>query len=305
MIVIKEQGKRLISLPAKEISIQRARVICAPLAQRIMQELLHMPSYPRALAKKLGEHEQKIYYHIRNLESAGVITVIDTKTIGGAKANIYSLKKPAIVIRLGAFEDCHAVMGKQDPEFLKPFIEDGQLNAVIVAGSPDPHGPEMARSRDGYYGMDIALFFGTFLSSVRGPCVKLDTEAREEDLKENLILIGGPIVNNITRKINNKLPIKFDKKRNWAVFSKISNKYYLADEIGIIVKTKNPFNSRKRLLLIAGKKHMGTRAAMLAFLKHFDKICEGNRFNPKQHAKVVEGRDFDADGIVDDVEVHE
>jgi hypothetical protein len=56
-----------------------------------------------------------------------------------------------------------------------------------VVGSPDPHGPERARSRDGYYGIDLGLFLGTFLYYVSDFSVKLDTEVTGDDLKKNFL----------------------------------------------------------------------------------------------------------------------
>src|SRR3989344_2403073 len=40
---------------------------------------------------------------------------------------------------------------RNESEFLEPFISNGQLDSLIIVGSPDPHGPDKARSRDGYY----------------------------------------------------------------------------------------------------------------------------------------------------------
>ena len=102
--------------------------------------------------------------------------------------------------------------------------------------------------------------------------VKLDTEVRAEDLEKNIIVIGGPVVNTITGKFNPKLPIRFEKQENWAVHSTISEKTYTSDEIGIIIKTKNPFNPRKSLLLVAGKRYSGTKAAIIAFVKGVNTI---------------------------------
>ena len=70
--------------------------------------------------------------------------------------------------------------------------------------------------------------------------VRLDTEIRDEELTNNIILIGGPIVNTVTGKINSKLPIHFDKDNNWGITSTITGKTYHNDETGMIVKTKNP-----------------------------------------------------------------
>jgi len=57
--------------------------------------------------------------------------------------------------------------------------------------------------------------------------------------------------------------------------------------------------------LIAGKRHSGTRAVMIAFIKYFNEIIKGNKFNNKVTAKIVEGIDLNSDGIVDDIEILE
>lgn len=305
MFVIDKDNGEIFSLPAKEISPRDARNLSSELAIRILKLLSQKPMYPVEVAKELKVHEQKVYYHIRNLEKSGIIKVVSKAEKQGALAKFYAVDKPALVVKLRELEKTQKLNLRNDSGFLSPFVRDGQLDALIVVGSPDPHGPEKARSRDGYYGMDLALFLGTFLNYVPGFNVKLDTEVREGDLKQNLILIGGPIVNNVTAKINSKLPVRFEKNAKWKVKSAITGKDYTADEIGIIVKTKNPFNKDKCVLVVAGKRYSGTRAAIIAFLKNFKEVEAGNIHNRSIKAKVVEGVDKDSDGIVDDVEFRE
>ena len=72
-----------------------------------------------------------------------------------------------------------------------------------------------------------------------------------------------------------------------------------------IVKAKNPFNPEKSILLLAGRRYSGTRAAIIAFLKNFKEIAKGNIHDKNVYAKVVEGTDLDSDGIVDNVEFRE
>ncbi len=303
MLVIEDQKNTIVSLPAKPLSGGQIRAAGALLAQRILKELASSPTYPRALAKRLKVHEQKVYYHIRKLEKANLIEVTKKQEVHGTLANIYSPTAPAFVFALKEFTEAHKVPGlKTRPdEFLSPIIENNELNGVIIVGSPDPHGPEMARSRDGYYGIDLALFLGTFITHLDDLSVRLDTEVRSEDLQKNLILIGGPVVNTVTQKVNDKLPLRFDKDNNWAITSTISGKNYHADECGIIVKAKNPFNPKKWILVVAGKRYAGTRAVTLAFIKYFSELAKGNSVDPKISARVVEGLDRNADGIVDDV----
>ena len=303
MLVVEEKKKAIVSLPAKPMSDTQLRAASSPLAQKILHELAQKPSYPMELAKRLKMHEQKIYYHIRKLEKANMIEVIKKQEVHGTNANIYAPTSPAFVFALKEFTEAHKVPGiKTRPdEYLAPIIQNNEFDGVIIVGSPDPHGPEMARSRDGYYGIDLSLFLGTFLTHVDQLTVRLDTEVRTEDLQKNLVLLGGPVVNVITQKINDKMPLKFDKDKNWAITSSISKKTYHGDETGIIVKMKNPFNPKKWILVVAGKRYQGTRAVTIAFLKYFNELAKGNSINPKIHARVVEGMDKDADGIIDDV----
>ncbi len=304
MFVVKKEQEKTLSLPTKEISVAVAKAMGSELAEKILKLIAQRPHYAAELAKELKVHEQKIYYHIRNLEKHGIIKVVKKETKQGAIARYYDLTESSFVLRFKPFEPMHKIHTIKDEykNFLEPFIVDGNLNTLIIVGSPDPHGPDKARSRDGYYGMDLALFLGTFLNYVPRLNIKLDTETREDDLKNNLILIGGPIVNKITERFNDKLPIRFTDNN---ITSSITNQTYTSDETGLIVKRKNPFDSTKQILLVAGKRHSGTRATIIAFLKHFDEICQGNTKNPKILAKVVEGIDLDSDGVVDEVEIKE
>jgi len=303
MFVIDKQKNEVYSLPAKEISAEHANSLSSELAQKILHLLVKEPMYPIDIAKALKMHEQKIYYHIHNLEKAGIIKIVKKETKQGATANFYALTEPAFVIKFKNFESTSKIdQIRNESEFLQPFIKEGQLDALIIVGSPDPHGPDKARSRDGYYGMDLALFLGTFLNYVPKFNVKLDTEVREEDFNHNLILIGGPLVNKVVEKVNAKLPIKFEDGN---IKSSVSNEMYPQDECGMIVKAKSPFNKDKSILVVAGKRFSGTRAAIIAFLKGFKKITDGNIHNSSIKAKVVEGIDLDSDGIIDDIEFRE
>ncbi len=303
MFIVKKDKNRTYSLPTREIKPKLMKAVSSDLALSILKILSEKPGYAFEIAKKLKINEQKVYYHIRNLEKAGFIRVIKREEKAGATAKIYSTEKPSFFFKLKNFEEAQRIIQvRSESSFLNDFIKDGELDAKIIVGSPDPHGPERARSRDGYYGIDFALFIGTFLTYVPGLNVKLDTEVRESELKENLILIGGPVINKITEKVNDKLPVKFVKNNGWNVYSELSKKEYVEEEIGIVVKAKNPFNKNKRILVIAGKRYSGTKAAIVSMLKYFDKVKKGNNYNKKITAKIVRGLDLNSDGIVDDAE---
>ena len=276
------EKKGLQIIPTKEVSL------FSETETRILTALAKKPSYPKELAKRLGLHEQNLYYYIRNLEKKGLIKVIKKEEHGAALAKYYALSKPSFFVRFADFKSAEKI--PRTSTWLEPFIIDGKLNAKIIVGSPDPHGPERARSRDAYYAIDLGLFLGTFLIENQ-PSVTLDTDIRS--MKSNMIVIGGPVINRITKAINNKLPVRFDKKRN--IYSSLTKKTYKNDDCGLITKIKNPYDQKKKIIVIAGKRYSGTRAAILAFLKNFDEIT-------KKDSHVVQGIDSDSDGIIDSIE---
>lgn len=285
LFIVEEKNGKICTLPSKEV------VLFEGLRFRILTALAKKPSYPKELARKMGIDEQMVYYHIHVLEKKGIIKVIGKEVTGGTVAKIYALTNSSFFVKFKELEESKRVP-KAQSEFLQPFIKDGKFDAKIVVGSPDPHGPERARSRDISYAIDLAMFLGTFLTDFDTSCIALDTEIHTHDMKGNLILIGGPVTNKVTYMINEKMPVRFDEKRNIVSGKKI----YRNDECGIIVKITNPFDKDKKILVIAGKRYMGTRAAVLTFLKKFNEIKNTN---------VVEGLDNDRDGIVDDIKIVE
>jgi len=276
------------------------RVLNSELSIKILQELAKKPSCAMDIARKLKQHEQKIYYHLRRLEKAGIIKLEKKVERVGAIAKIYSVPCPYISVKIFDSEGLEIKTKVRESEFFRPFVENGKLNAMIVVGSPDPHGKYGAQASDGSAAIDLALFLGTFLET-SNLNYKIDTQVREEDFQKNLILIGGPKANILIDKINDKLPIFFDTKHDFNIVSSFSKNVYTEDEVGIIVKMESPFAKGKEILVLSGRRFKGTRAAIVAVVKYLKKITEGNKFNGNI-ARVVKGIDRDADGIIDDVE---
>lgn len=307
--IVEDKNGKTFSLITKTLEPSQLKVALSPLAWKILKILADKPSYPKEIGKKLKVNEQKIYYHIRNLENAGLIEKLREERRQGALAKFYTLNDYAFTVLLKPLEESQKVfqLKKEYKNFLEPFVIDGRLNSLIIMGSPEPHGVAKARAKDGSFAIDLGMFLGTFLNYKPDLFTKLDTEVKEEDLKNNLILIGGPGVNFITSKLNPKLPIRFERIKDQGNFysslhSNISGKNYFEEGCGIIVKAKNPFDKTKDILVIAGRRIAGTRAAILSFLQKFDEICKGNSHDSKIFAKVVEGIDKDSDGVIDSVE---
>ena len=300
----KEDGLRSLACLPRDAGQLKAS--SSKLAQRILHALAAQPRYSHELAKTLGVHEQKVYYHVRKLENAGLIKEERRSEVQGGSAKYYELAAPSFAVLFAEPRETTKITttGATAEALLAPFITNGKPEFLIVVGSPEPHGPSMARAKDGSYAIDVAVFLGSFLAERPGPVVKLDTELREEELRQNLIVIGGPIVNTVTARLNEKLPLRFTNEGR-TIRSTTTGNEYESDEIGVIVKMKNPFAPTKGLLFIAGRSRSGTKAAILALLRHFDELAEAAVKRQGLLAKVVEGKDLDSDGVVDEITFRE
>jgi len=278
-------------------------ILSSDLALKIIDILSKKPLCAMDIARKLKQHEQKIYYHLRNLEKVGLIKLLKTEERVGATAKIYAVNSPVVSFKLFEGEKILDTKTKiEEIKFFEPFVDKGKLNAMIIVGSPDPHGKYSSQASDGCCAIDLALFLGTIIKSPNLPNYKLDTEIKERDLKKNLILVGGPKANMIVERVNKKLPIYFDFYREWNIVSPFSKNIYTEDDIGIIAKIKNPFNPKNQVLVLAGKRFRGTRASILGLVNNLKKVDKGNKFDSKIVAKVVQGIDKDSDGRIDEVE---
>ncbi len=286
MFVANEEKGSLKILEAAEIKK------VSSLRDKILALLAEQPSYPREIARQLKADKQKVYYHVKQLESKGMIKISHRENIGGTLAKYYKLAAPAFVTIYGQMKPANRIP-RSSAGMLSGHVRNGELDSLIIIGSPDPHGPERARSRDVAYVADLCLFLGTFVSIYDKPKVVFDTNVHAHDLQENIILIGGPVTNKVTKEINEKIPIRFDKNKN--IYSSFTKRVYKNDYTGFILNIENPFNPKKRLLLLAGKRFYGTHAAVLALMKRFSEV-------KKQYA-IVEGLDEDGDGIIDNVKL--
>ncbi|MEM5815112.1 MAG: ArsR family transcriptional regulator [Candidatus Aenigmatarchaeota archaeon] len=296
---VKEEEDRQKIFRATELELRKLNVFGSELVLDIIKVLAKKPSCAMDIARELNQHEQKIYYHLRRLERAGVISKLKEEVRNGALTKIYHIQYPYLVVKLYEEASLDIEIKAKEANVLYPFIKKGELNAIIVVSSPDPHGRFGAHSSDGYAAIDLALFLGSFLknSSLN---YRLDTQIREEDMEKNLILIGGPKANIIVDKINKYLPIYFDEKNDWQVVSTLTDNIYKEDDIGILIKMRNPINIKNWIFFFGGKRFKGTRASTIALVKYSKKLEKGNKFKDGI-ARVVKGIDKDGDGIIDDV----
>jgi DNA-binding transcriptional ArsR family regulator len=309
--LVRSDGKKNIFASVKVLeSPSSLKVINHDARVRILQLLSKKPLYPAEIAKVMGMHEQKVYYHIKQLVNAGLLEVDERKEIRGTVAKKFRPTDLNFAVAFG--EEWKPMSELFRPEiepklgsFLGGLVSGGSFDGKFIVGSPDPHGEFKAYSRDGHYAVDLALFFGTLTSMPSDFSVMLDVDVKKEKVQsENLVLVGGPVTNTLVSEINDLLPIKFSNSRPWGIKSTRTSKEYTDDSVGLIAKIPNPFNKENSILVIAGIRFIGTKSAVMALTRHNGALLE--KFSgEKSWAAVVQGYDMDGDGRIDEVEILE
>lgn len=300
----------------KEVSTEenpnRIKGILSPIRWKILQCLSEKPSYSYQIAKDLGIDEQRVYYHMHQLEKKKLIKLVKKETLGGAIAKYYVPTQRVFALELPGgeeklLEDPIKKQNSKLKDFLFPFVSSGKLNAKIVVGSPDPHGKFQVRARDSHYSIDLALFLGQFVELPKNFTVRLDIDIKaEKQYNNNLILVGGILTNTITDEINNYLPVKFQSEKFpfRGIISKKTGKQYLEDSHAIIAKIPNPNFPDKRILLIAGNRFNGTKAAIIALTRKYNELLK-DYDHQDTWVKVIQGIDLKGDGKISDIKILE
>ncbi len=277
----------------------------------ILQLLAERPRYPAEMAQELGMHEQKVYYHVRKLEEAGMIHMVEKREKGGAVAKYYTVEDYAYALELPYGDERLADFSvSEEPEtlrqFLHPFVANGKVNADIVVGSPDPHGPHQVRARDAYLASDLSLFLGQY-GAFTGMRTREDVAVKNaEQFDGNMVLLGGPLTNMVTAEVNPHLPVKFETE-NFPfreVVSEGSGTVYDDAAHGFVARAPNPHDPENYVLVLAGVRLKGTQAAVMALTEHYEDLLADYDGEDKWGA-VVQGKDMDGDGEIDDIEILE
>jgi DNA-binding transcriptional ArsR family regulator len=271
---------------------------------KILKKLGKKPSYPAKIAKELNQTKQKIYYHFEKLQEAELIQEDHKEEKSGGEATYYKPTKKGYVLDLGGKGQSFPTpeRNKQTRKFLKPLIEDSEINGYVVPGSPEQHGPDQVQALDGHLTGEICFKLGNY-SKKQKPIVKLDTEIVNENLfDQNLVILGGILTNVVTKKFNENFPVSFPEEDFPYRKLETPRSSFSDGEIGIITKTSNPEDRSKKIFLIAGIQNKGTKAAVKAF-QDLEQILE--EYSAGQFYTVVRGLDLNSDGEIDDYKVIE
>lgn len=200
-------------------------------------------------------------------------------------------------------ENISRYFNKRAPVMGLPLINRGTYlgKIVIVYGTqnPDKSGVEYDKKTAEELREFLENSFIIGYSNAPKIIVKEDVNLTDEDLRGNLILIGGPVANEITRKLNDQLPVAFvhyedgwSLKRNPSAVEDFSAFLLTPDNLielplnstipydesmGVLQTIRNPWNEKNYIMVLAGLTRYGTKniSKNLNFIVSY-KIFGGN-----------------------------
>ncbi len=278
------------------------------LGHMILRLLAKGPNYPSMIARELKLYHQAVYYHMKKLEEAGLVRRASQKTVRGGKAQLYALASDGYAVEFDVKGEKLALppsfsRSVKLERFLREFItEEGQLDGWIVVGSPEAHGPNRTQGRDGHYAIQLGFALGQFVRLPRTFPVKLDVDLKAEKLQgSNLLVVGGPRTNVISAELNKYMPIRFSEESFFGAIIDASGRRYLSEFDSVITKIRNPWDSSKVCVVLAGLSGAATKAAVIGLTNMADQVLAGYG-EARDFAVVLHGLDMDGDGKVDSVE---
>lgn len=307
-LVTSEQGRTAAKTAHVASDPDGLLALTSPLAWRIVRELSKGPDFAGNVARRLGVHEQKVYYHVRRLEKAGILREVRQERRRGAVCRILAPTAEAFAVELpgpGSPFMAPSELATPVRRFFAEFLEHGMLRGTIVVGSPYAHGPFLTVARDSPYATRLGLLLGSLGAPSSAIRVQLDTEIKARgSLDDHFVLVGGPVANIVTLDLNPSLAVSFDWREAWRMLSHRTGRTYTEEAIGLVAKLPNPWAEGRTVVVLSGLHNTGTIAAILAVTDFADEVLAGYRGDAEFYA-VVEGLDRDGDGSIDEVHVLE
>jgi hypothetical protein len=299
--ILKNDGEGYFINDTKVIeNIKDVKQIADEKAVAIMKKLCKKPYNSASLSKELKFDKKTIAFYIGKLENAGLISIEPQKNGELLKASYNSFSYEIADNKVKFDPKMKSKENQYALNFFSKFINNGKFDGYICVGASDPHGEYKAVARDSHYTAYLGMFLGQFIDLPSSMPIILDTDVISKNLfKKNLIIIGGPVTNLVTRDINNFLPIKFIKEEGWGL--KDRNGIHIRDYEGTIEKIRNPFDKEKDIILIGGIRNVGTLSAMLAATR-FSNITFKGYNGEMPWSLMVRGYDIDGDGQIDSIE---
>ena len=288
----------------KELDQEKLKAVKDSTRRKILENLAKKPDYPSNIAEKLGISKQKAHYHFKILKQAEIIEKVREEKHSGGLATYYRPVSGGFILDFGGKGEKTDFKERSEEvkKFLNPLIKNGELNGKIVVGSPDRHGPDQVRARDGYLAGEIGFKLGSYATTKNEVVVK-DTElVKSSNYSQNMLLLGGILTNTVSKKFNHEFSASFEGEEFPYREIKTPRSSFTGEKVGIIAKTVHPEKSSCSLFLVAGVRNEGTKAAVIAF-KNLENLIE--QYMNQEAYIIVKGQDIDGDGEIDSYEVLE
>ena len=186
--------------------------------------------------------------------------------------------------------------------FFREFFRGGEFDGWVVVGSPVQHGEAGTQARDGHYAVQLGFALGQFVTLPSKFPVKLDVDLRAEKLMaSNLLVVGGPRTNVVAEEINPHLRVRFSQGGFWGTIVDEDGRTYGSELDCIVEKVRNPWDSSKTCVVVAGLTGAGTKAAIIGVCNFADSLFQ--RYRSGDFAALLRGVDRDGDGKIDSVDL--
>ncbi len=300
-VFIRDNGE---AVNAKQLDKKALKAVNDSTRRKILEHLAQEPDYPSNIADKLDISKQKTHYHFKKLRESNLIEKVREKKLSGGLATYYRPVTGGFIIDIQGKGRKTGLQNltEETRNFLHPLVQDARINGKIVVGSPDRHGPDQVRARDGHLAGEIAVKLGRYAENTEKTVV-MDTElVNSSNFEQNLLLLGGVLTNTVSKKYNKQFPVSFEGEEFPYREIKTPKSSFTGEKVGVISKTRHPEKENCSIFLVAGVRNKGTRAAVVAF-KNLENIVE--EYMEQEAYIVVRGQDIDGDGEIDDYQVLE
>lgn len=130
-------------------TLEEIRIYSDPYRIQIMNEFqtIGRPATVKEIADALGEVPAKVHYHVKKLESIGLVTLVDTKLVNGITAKYYAPFEGQIAIKKSEFDEAvQQVVMSETQTLMHNIFEENKKRFLAANSGPKPEGTLSSQS---------------------------------------------------------------------------------------------------------------------------------------------------------------